>query len=58
MLNISENSSILKNEGYFWIPHPQISLKQYSNICENIIYFLWQCGGGESYEGFSQIYLM
>ena len=21
------------------IPHPQISLKQFSNICENVVYF-------------------
>ena len=24
---------------HFRIPHPQISFKQYSNICENVLYF-------------------
>ena len=46
MLNISENSSILKNDGYFWVPHPQISLKQYSNICEILFIFYDNVGGG------------
>ena len=32
MLKIPENSKILKNHGHFRIPHPQISLKQFSNI--------------------------
>ena len=40
MHNSSKNSKILKNDGHFRIPHPQISLKQYSNICENVVYIL------------------
>ena len=39
MQKIPKNSKILKNEGHFRIPHPQISLKQFSNICENVVYF-------------------
>ena len=30
-----------KNDGHFRIPHPQISFKQFSNICENAVY-LWK----------------
>ena len=29
----------IKNDGHFRIPHPQISLKQFLNICENVVYF-------------------
>ena len=36
---IPKNSKILKNDGHFRIPHPQISLKQFSNICENVVFF-------------------
>ena len=43
MQQIPKNSKILKNDGRFWIPHPQISLKQFSNFCENVVYLL----GGE-----------
>ena len=39
MQKIPKNSNILKNDGHFWIPHPQISLKLFSNICENVAYF-------------------
>ena len=41
----SKNSKILKNDGNFQIPHPQISLKQYSYICENVVFFYYE--GGE-----------
>ena len=44
MQKIPKNSKVLKNDGHFRIPHPQISLKQFSNICENVVYFL-QCRG-------------
>ena len=37
---------ILKNDGHFQIPHPQISLKQFLNICENVVFFLL-CRGVE-----------
>ena len=37
MQKIPKNSKILKNDGHFRIPHPQISIKQVSNICENLI---------------------
>ena len=33
MLKSSKNSKILKNDGHFRIPHPQIILKQFLNIC-------------------------
>ena len=36
----------MRIDGYFRIPHPQISLKQCSNIGENVVYFLL-CVGGE-----------
>ena len=47
MQKIPNNSKILRNDGYFRIPHPQISFKQFSNICENVVYFflLWKGGG-------------
>ena len=35
-----KNSKFFKNDGHFRITHPQISLKQYSNIFENVVYFL------------------
>ena len=38
-LKSPKNSKILKNYGHFQIPHPQISLKQFSNICENVVFF-------------------
>ena len=41
MQKIPKNSKILKNDGHFRIPHPQISFKQFSNICENAVY-LWK----------------
>ena len=49
----SKNSKILKNYGHFWIPHPQISLKQYSKICKIVVYFFGLCrGGGKVSEDF------
>ena len=39
MQKIPKNSNILKNDGHFQIPHPQISLKQFLNICKNVVYF-------------------
>ena len=44
-----KNCKILKNDGHFRIPHPQISLKQFSNFCENVVYFLWLCTGVNKY---------
>ena len=35
----AQKSKILKNNGHFRILHPQISFKQFSNICENVVYF-------------------
>ena len=46
MQKIPKNSKILKNDGHFRIPHPQISLKQFSNICENVVYFFFYFVGG------------
>ena len=37
MQKIPKNSKILKNDGHFRIPHPQISFKQFSNICKNVV---------------------
>ena len=45
MQKILKNRKILINE---WIPHPQISLKQFSNICENLVVFL-PCRGVEKW---------
>ena len=42
---IPKNSKILKNDAHFRIPHPQIRLKQFSNICENVFFLL--CRGVE-----------
>ena len=30
---------ILKNDGHFRIPHPQISFKHFSNFCENLVFY-------------------
>ena len=48
MQKIPKNSKILKNDGHFRIPHPQISLKQFSNICENVVFFFTMQGGGKT----------
>ena len=40
MQKISKNSEILKNDGHF-----QISLKQFSNICKNVVLFYYGGGG-------------
>ena len=45
MQKIPKNSQILKNDGHFQIPHTQISLKKFSNICENVVYFFYYVGG-------------
>ena len=45
MQKIPKNSEILKNDGHFRIPHPQISLKQFSNFCKNVVYFFYYVGG-------------
>ena len=45
MQKIPKNSKILKNDGQFRIPHPQISLQQFSNICENVNYFFYYVRG-------------
>ena len=45
---------ILKNDGHFLIPHPQISLKQFSNICKNLDYFFYYVGGWKNDQGFLQ----
>ena len=52
MQKISKNSKILKSYGHFRIPHPQISLKQFSNICENEVYFFYYVGGGKMIKDF------
>ena len=45
MQKIPKNSNILKKYGHFRISHPQISLKQFSNICENEVYYFYYVGG-------------
>ena len=52
MQKIPKNSKILKNDGHFRIPHPQISLKQFSNICENVVYFFTMQGGEKMIQDF------
>ena len=52
MPKIPKNSKILKNDGHFRIPHPQISLKQFSNICKNVVYFFTMQGGGKMIKDF------
>ena len=34
----------MTNVGHFRIRHPQISLKQFSDICENEVYFFYYVG--------------
>ena len=50
--HVRKNSKILKNDGHFRISHPQISLKQFSNICENVVYFFTMYGGGKMIKDF------
>ena len=54
MQKIPKNSKILKNDGHFRIPHHKISLKQFSNICENEVYFFYYVGGWKN-DSFSDI---
>ena len=49
MQKIPKNSNILKKDGHFWIPQPQISLKQFSNICKNVVYLFLLCRGVEKW---------
>ena len=51
MQKIPKDSKILKNDGHFRIPHPPISLKQFSNICENVVFFYY-VGGGKMIKDF------
>ena len=50
-----QSAKNFENYGHFWIPHPQISLKQYSNICENVLYFFDYVGGGKVLEDFRKV---
>ena len=54
MQKIPKNSKILKNGCHFQIPHPQISLKQFSHIFENVVYFFffYYVGGGKMIKNF------
>ena len=52
MLKIPKNSKILKNDGHFSIPHPQVSLKQFSNIFENVVYSFCYKGVGKMIKAF------
>ena len=54
MIESSFTQVLLKNYGHFQIPHPQISLKQFSNICENVVNFFYYLGGWKNDKGFSQ----
>ena len=38
---IPKSSKILKNDCHIRIPHPQMSLKQFSNICEKGVCFFY-----------------
>ena len=44
-----KNSKFLNNDGHFRIPHHKISLKQFSNICKNVVKFLLLCIGVEKW---------
>ena len=44
----------MKNNSHFRIPHPQISLKEFSNICENVVYFFYYVGGGKMIKDFGK----
>ena len=44
----------MKNDGHFQISHPLISLKQFSNICKNVVYFFYYVGGLKNDQGFSK----
>ena len=46
--NCKKALKVLKNDCHFRIPHPQINLKQYSNICENELYLFYYVGGWKS----------
>ena len=48
----AQKSKILKNNGHFRILHPQISFKEFSIICENVVYFFYCAGGGKVLEDF------
>ena len=52
MLKSSKNSKILKNDAHFRILYLQISLKQYLNICENVVYFFYYLGGRKMMKDF------
>ena len=52
MQKSSKKSKILKNDGHFRIPYPQISSNQYSNICKNVLNFFYYIGGGKVLEDF------
>ena len=51
MQKSSKTSTIMKNDGHFRISHPQISLKQFSNICKNVVFFYY-VGGGKMFKDF------
>ena len=53
MQKIPQNCEILKNDGHFRIAHHKISLKQFSNICENVVYLVYYVGGWKNDQGFS-----
>ena len=57
MQKIPKNSKILKNDGHFRIPHPQISFKQFLNICKNVVYFFTMQGGGKMIKDFRKTIL-
>ena len=54
MQKIPKNSKNFKNDGHFRIPNPQISLKQFSNIWKNVVYFFYYVGGWKNDYGFAQ----
>ena len=45
--HVYKNSKNLKKDGNLRSPHPQISLKQFSNNFENVVYFFLLCSGVE-----------
>ena len=54
MQKIPKNSKNFKNDSHFRIPHPQISLKLFSNSWENVVNFFYYVGGWKNDKGFLQ----
>ena len=52
MQKIPKNSKILKNDGHFRIPHPQISLNSFQTFAKMQFIFFTMQGGGKMIKDF------